>query len=144
MWIDIVSAIGSIGAFLAFIALAVQVRSDRKTREFEIYERISTRFSEVLWHAVEHPSLHAIWDDPEWDKLSADDKLGYRYTRLAFDVLEQAWEAKDAELIEPEVWQKWQAWIRVWKTTRWYDAVVDADDPLSPFQQRFLQAVRDA
>jgi hypothetical protein len=141
-WVDVTQAVGGVGSALAFVGLAYQVHLDRRTRQFEVYERISSRFSEVLWHAVQHPELHGIWNDPEWDKLANDEKLGYRYTRLAFDVLEQAWEAHDAGQIEPEVWRKWESWIRAWKGTRFYDRVVDYDDPLSPFQARFLAYVR--
>jgi hypothetical protein len=140
MWIDIVTAIGSIGAFAGFIALAWQVRSESKTRQFEIYERISTRFSDVLWASVNHPELHDIWaKDQTW--LARNDKLEFRYTRRAFDVLEQAWEANEAGLIEKDVWDKWEAWIRAWKTTKLYEDVVVSKDPNSPFQPQFVEAV---
>ena len=140
MWIDVVTAIGSIGAFAGFVALAWQVRSESKTREFEIYERISTRFSDVLWASVKHPELHDIWtNDPTW--LARKDKLEFRYTRRAFDVLEQAWEANEAGLIERDVWDKWEAWIRAWKSTKLYEDVVANEDPNSPFQPKFVEAV---
>jgi hypothetical protein len=141
MWLDALTAIGTFGGF---VFLGWQMLLDRKTREFEIYERISTRFSEALWRSVDHPQLHYLWPDEEWTAMEDDDKLAYRYTRLVFDVLEQAWEARDAGLIDDDVWDKWQKWIEAWKTTRWYDKVVDADDPLSPFQRKFLADVRNA
>jgi hypothetical protein len=157
VWINAAQIAGSLASFGGFVFLGWQIRRERKARAFETYERISSRFSDVLWRAAPDPTLDDIWEQPDartdelvklgsraWDQMLPDERRAFRYTRSAFDVLEQAWEAKQEDLIDDEVWEKWQAWLYAWRQTRYSELVVRDDDPLSPFQKDFVRAVREA
>ncbi len=142
-------------ASLAFTGY--QLMQQRRALNFDIYQRITDRFSDILWKAAEDPRLNAVWfplqpdvrrkleagGDP-WSAMDAEQRTLYRYTRLVLEALEETHEAHELGLIGDDVWQKWCRWVDAWIGSSYFDYVVDLDQPQpdSPFQDSFIAFLR--
>jgi hypothetical protein len=136
-----------------------EIRRQRQTLAYEVYQRISSANADLLWKAAEDPSLDAIWEpaDPvraatldaaqrqvrwgAWYAMTDAEQKAYRYTRSALELAEQAWHVHELGLIDGTAWAKWRTWGSVWKTSRYYTYVVDDEcERLLPGFVDFLRA----
>ena len=74
-----------------------------------------------------------------WYEMNDDERMCYRYTRMAFETFEQAAEVRDYGWISQETWKKWEAWVRIWKNTAYFRYMWD--DTCPRFMQSFVRMV---
>lgn len=136
-----------VAVIVSVLYLGRQVTGEKVAAGFQAYSQVNQAYTAHLWRAAEDPSLNCIWkpqDDARmkeldaaqaagawgaWSAMSDHEKLCYRYTRAALELFEQAWEVKRRDLIGEDTWQKWRAALGVWKTTCYYDYVIEDTAP---------------
>ena len=100
-----------------------------------------------LWLASEDAKLNCIWQPLEpgrrkrldevqganrwgaWFEMTDEEKRCYRYTRLALEIFEQAWEVRRRRMIGEDTWCKWEQWLATWSTTRYFPYVLEDSRP---------------
>jgi hypothetical protein len=126
------------------IYVALQLRDARKATGFQAYSHVDAAYMHHLWLAADRPELNMIWEaaDPSrkqkldaaqdaedqwgaWHAMGDDEKLGYRYTRAALAIFEEAWEVHRRRWIGDDTWSAWKEWLDTWKPTPYYRYVVD-------------------
>jgi len=125
-----------------------QIEHQLEAWQFEIYQRIDNRISDLIWRQSEDDRLRNVYTSLSlverealeaaqasapswgaWDSLSEDEKACYRFIRIFLENLEQMWEVREKGWMSEEMWQKWQGWIEVWCETRYFDLVFHDQRP---------------
>lgn len=137
-----VEAIGVI-VTLAFLGYQMmlqgrQLKHDSKLRRFEMYQSLLNQHTELLKMADRDPVLNEIWEplDPNrkreldaaqaagdwgaWHIMTLEEQRGYRYTRYAVELFEQAYKLNQFSLLDQEIWDKWISWMEVWPRSRYF------------------------
>jgi hypothetical protein len=160
----IAQSLEAIGLLATLIFLGRQFRlqkeeltANRQAVDFQTYQQISQRYSEILLMASEDPELNCIWDplDPDrreeldaaqaaklwgaWDVMTLTERKCYRYIRTAFETFEQAHEVYCQGTLPADTWKKWRAWIEIWISTRYYPYAIEDAKPR--FVPRFLDLI---
>lgn len=157
-WIEYVQVgstiIGTTAIVLSLLFVSFQVRLQRNEVErqrnvlaFEVYQKLSMRYSDLLWMACEKPHLNSIWEPLEakrkaeldsaqsreewgaWRIMDDPERESYRYTRLVLELLEQACEIRERRWIDDDTWNKWRAWMTIWKKTAYFVFVFPDSKP---------------
>lgn len=138
-------AVQSIGVIVTLAFLGYQMRlqakalkGDSRLRQFELYQSLLNQHTELLKMADGDPVLNLIWEplDPErkreldaaqasrdwgaWLVMTGDEQRGYRYTRYAIELFEQAHKVNQYGMLDEEIWQKWVSWMEIWPRTRYF------------------------
>lgn len=58
---SIIEATGAAVVVVTLLLVGRQIRLQRADLEFRIYQQINDRYSDLLWRAVEDPSLDSVW-----------------------------------------------------------------------------------
>jgi hypothetical protein len=139
---DAIQAIGVI-VTLAFLGYQMRLqakalKSDSRLRQFELYQSLLNQHTELLKMADNDPVLNMIWAplDPErkreldaaqasqdwgaWAVMTQDEQRGYRYTRYAIELFEQAYKVNQYGMLDEEIWRKWVSWMEIWPRTRYF------------------------
>jgi hypothetical protein len=139
---DAVQAIGVI-VTLAFLGYQMRLqakalKSDSRLRQFELYQSLLNQHTELLKMADNDKVLNLIWDplDPgrkaeldaaqasrdwgAWSVMTEDEQRGYRYTRYAIELFEQAYKVNQYGMLDDEIWRKWVSWMEIWPRTRYF------------------------
>ena len=139
---DAIQAIGVI-VTLAFLGYQMRLqakalKSDSRLRQFELYQSLLNQHTELLKMADNDPVLNMIWAplDPErkreldaaqasqdwgaWAVMTPDEQRGYRYTRYAIELFEQAYKVNQYGMLDEEIWRKWVSWMEIWPRTRYF------------------------
>ena len=171
-------AIGVI-ATLAFLGYQMMlqsrsVRQDSRLRQFELYQSLLNQHTELLKMADRDPVLNEIWEPlpPErrseldraqaerdwgaWYVMTPEEQRGYRYTRYAVELFEQAHKVNQYKLMDDEIWDKWISWMEIWPRSRYFkymfednarkfmpSFVADYWDLVALSEERDRQAVRE-
>lgn len=127
--------------------LARQVHGEKVAAGFAAYSHVNDAYMAHLWRAYEHPELNQIWEagDAEqtarldaaqaarawgaWYVMDQDERAGYRYTRMALEIFEQAWEVRRRDLIGADTWCKWEQWMSIWVGSRYFPYVFEDSRP---------------
>jgi len=147
----------SVAIFVTLVALVIQIRKNTSALQFDIHERLNDQYTEILWRAVQDPTLNEVWialpedhkrnlDSAQnagrwgaWFALKDDEKKMYRYIRVAFELFEQAYVARQDKWIPKNLWGKWHDAMRIWKKTRFFDYVIADTRPR--FTKKFLDYI---
>lgn len=150
----IVEAVAAAGLIITLVLILRQFGLQRKDLEHRIYQQISDRYSELLWRAAEDSRLDDAWrplssEQRAWiaDRATEDDRWAvwaaldsadptmpfdgsrekriYRYTRASLELCEQAFLAYKSEAVGFRVWNKFEAVLRSWTTSRWFAEVLN-------------------
>jgi hypothetical protein len=138
-------AVQSIGVIVTLAFLGYQMRlqakalkGDSRLRQFELYQSLLNQHTELLKMADEDRVLNLIWSplDPErkrvldaaqaardwgaWSVMTPDEQRGYRYTRYAIELFEQAYKVNQYGMLDEEIWRKWISWMEIWPRTRYF------------------------
>jgi hypothetical protein len=138
-------AIQSIGVIVTLAFLGYQMhlqakalKGDSRLRQFELYQSLLNQHTELLKMADSEPVLNLIWAplDPArkreldaaqasrdwgaWSVMTEDEQRGYRYTRYAIELFEQAHKVNQYGMLDEEIWRKWVSWMEVWPRTRYF------------------------
>ena len=132
---------------VSVVYLAIQVRGERVAQGFQAYAQVNDAYMRHLWLASEDPELNDIWEPlagnrreeldaaqragswGAWHAMSIQERKCYRYTRLALEIFEQAWEVNRRGMIGSDTWCKWEQWMLTWHDTRYFDYVYDDSKP---------------
>nr|QZD54710.1 hypothetical protein K3N28_18550 [Glycomyces sp. TRM65418] len=117
---------------------AKALKSDSRLRQFELYQSLLNQHTELLKMADNDPVLNLIWSplDPDrkrdldaaqasrdwgaWTVMTPDEQRGYRYTRYAIELFEQAYKVNQYGMLDEEIWRKWVSWMEIWPRTRYF------------------------
>jgi hypothetical protein len=133
-----------------------ELSRQRATLGYEIYQRVSNANTELLWKAAEDPCLNDVFEpiDPRrraeldaaqvsskwgaWYAMTDEEKKGNRFTRMAIELAEQAWEIDQLGMAPHEASQKWSSWSGIWCETRYFRYVFADEEPrlLKGFAER--------
>lgn len=122
--------------------IAFQARKETKRNEYELLQSLEERFTDLLWRGGENRNIGDIWKPfsiektngfkqvtadaeaiawPLWNSIDQSDQDCYRFTRSGLGILEQAFLINQQKwVMNPEIWEKWEAWILSWKQTNPY------------------------
>jgi hypothetical protein len=139
------NAIQAIGVIitLAFLGYQMmlqgrQLRHDSRLRQFELYQSLLNQHTELLKMADKDPALNEIWEPMDldrrreldeaqaerdwgaWYAMTPEEQRGYRYTRYAIELFEQAYKLQQYDLLDREIWDKWISWMEVWPRSRYF------------------------
>jgi hypothetical protein len=139
------NAIQAIGVIitLAFLGYQMmlqgrQMRHDSRLRQFELYQSLLNQHTELLKMADKDPALNEIWEPLDlerrreldeaqaerdwgaWYAMTPEEQRGYRYTRYAIELFEQAYKLQQYDLLDREIWDKWISWMEVWPRSRYF------------------------
>jgi hypothetical protein len=138
-------AVQSIGVIVTLAFLGYQMRlqakalkNDSRLRQFELYQSLLNQHTELLKMADGDQVLNLIWSplDAErkreldaaqasrdwgaWSVMTEDEQRGYRYTRYAIELFEQAYKVNQYGMLDEEIWRKWVSWMEIWPRTRYF------------------------
>ena len=124
-----------------------ELDATRHAVAFQTYQQLSQRYTDLLWMASDDPLLNCIWeplgDDDKarldgaqaqkiwgaWFVMSDQERKCYRYVRSALETFEQAHTLYCQQTLSRGTWSKWQSWIRLWISTRYYPYVMEDSRP---------------
>jgi hypothetical protein len=140
-----------------------QIEENKRQQEvlsFEVYQRLTERYSSHLALASQEPLYHRLYeplrearkdelDDAQranppwgaWEIMDDDEKKCFRYTRIALEICEQAYQVWRRGWIDDVTWAKWQTWARTFARTSYMPYVLDVNQPESRgrFHEGFIQ-----
>jgi hypothetical protein len=148
----VVAAVQVVLVAASVFYLARQVRAERRAISFQVYSQVSDGYVRLGSSTTDHPELNSVWEPWEaarltelrtaqttgaaagvpwaaWRTMNEQEKRCYRYTREVVEVLEQAWQLREADLISAETYAKWSRAGSMWKTSRYYEFVLTDTSP---------------
>ncbi len=156
----------SIGHLVIVATLGVliyQVLLERKARTFEVFRNLLKDYSEILAEEAVDETLADVWlpldparrqalDEAQarqrigaWQAMTGPERRQYWRTRRVLDIFEMAFIARRDLWLSRALWRRWDALVRVWAGTRFFDYVLqDTAEKYSEAFTAFLEAKREA
>lgn len=141
-----------LGPSLAFLGIQVslqrrQVRNQAMIQGYDLYRQLTQQYLKLLRRGGDDHELNLIWEPPDperhcllneaqaarrwgaWYAMTPGERRCYRLIREALETFEQAYQVHNKGWIDDETWAKWESWIDIWRTVRYFEYVLEDTRP---------------